>query len=53
MSDEATHVLVPVPIAQAVLDYLATRPYGEVYQLIATLQSLQPAPAEAADKVDG
>lgn len=51
MSDQA--ISVPVPLAQALLDYLATRPYGEVYQLIAALQSLQPAPAEPADKVDG
>lgn len=51
MSDEPTHVAVPVPLAQSILDYLATRPYGEVYRLISALQSLEPAPAGLDDKV--
>lgn len=50
MSDQA--ISVPVPLAQAILDYLATRPYGEVYRLISAMQSLEP-PADSDSKVDG
>lgn len=28
---------IPVPVIQAVVDYLATRPYSEVHQLLASL----------------
>lgn len=29
------------PLAQAILNYLVTKPYGEVFQLIIALQSLR------------
>jgi hypothetical protein len=33
---------IPVPLAQRVVDYLAGRPYVEVFELIQDLQSLSP-----------
>jgi hypothetical protein len=36
--------LIDTQLAQVILDYLAQRPYHEVYQLIAALQRLAPAP---------
>lgn len=35
-----TQYLLPGPLAQALLDYLSTRPYNEVYQLISAVQVL-------------
>lgn len=35
--------LIDAQLAQAILDYLAQRPYQEVYQLIAELQRLSVA----------
>ena len=32
---------IKAELAQAVLNYLATRPYAEVFQLISQLQSLE------------
>lgn len=37
-------LLIPLELAEAIANYLAQRPYAEVYQLIAALQQLQPAP---------
>lgn len=36
--------------AQALLNYLATRPYQEVYEAIAMLRSLQPVEQETAEE---
>lgn len=33
---------IPENLASAVLTYLATRPYREVYELVAALQQMQP-----------
>ena len=40
-------LLIPEQLAQAILNYLATKPAGEVFTLIANLQNL-----EAEDKKD-
>lgn len=46
MNDEQTKQLViPLATAEAVVNYLAQRPYVEVFQLIAAMQQLQPLPA--------
>jgi hypothetical protein len=34
--------VIPMPLAQATLDYLAMRPYREVYQLVRAFESLEP-----------
>lgn len=36
-------LILPADLGQAMIDYLATRPYREVYQLVAALQQLTPA----------
>jgi hypothetical protein len=46
VNDEQTKQLViDLKTAEAVVNYLAARPYIEVFQLIAALQQLQPLPA--------
>jgi hypothetical protein len=44
MSDQKDYV-ISQNVAQAIVDYLQTRPYNEVYKLIAAVVQLQPAPA--------
>lgn len=39
---QAQVLAVPVPLAQAVVNYLMTQPYGQVADLIANLQQCQP-----------
>lgn len=41
---------LPVELGQRVLDYLAQRPYAEVYQLILALQQLEPLEQPAEDE---
>lgn len=36
--------VIPQPVAQALIDYLKTRPYVEVHELIGALLQLQDAP---------
>lgn len=49
MSDEQPKQLViSLTTAEAVVNYLAQRPYVEVFQLIAAMQQLQPLPAQEA-----
>jgi hypothetical protein len=38
-------LVIDLKTAEAVVNYLATRPYVEVFQLIAAMQRLQPLPA--------
>ena len=38
------HFLLPSDLGQAILDYLAKRPYAEVYAMVQGLQQMQPAP---------
>ena len=47
MSDQAQpqQLVIPLATAEAVVNYLAARPYVEVFQLIAAMQQLQPLPA--------
>ena len=42
------NLVLPFPLGQTVLDYLATRPYNEVYMLVAELQALEPVDGEVA-----
>lgn len=46
--------LIDAQLAQAILDYLAQRPYREVHQLIALLQRLEvaPEPQKPAGTID-
>lgn len=37
-------LIISFELTNAIAQYLAQRPYAEVYQLIAALQQLQPAP---------
>lgn len=39
-------LLIPEKLAQILVDYLANRPYGEVFQLIPGLMGLKPAPID-------
>lgn len=45
-------ILLDAPVAQAILDYLVTQPYRNVFHLVHALQGAQPAPVPApeADK---
>ena len=45
MSDEKKQLVIDLKTAEAVVNYLAARPYVEVFQLIAAMQQLQPLPA--------
>lgn len=40
-------IAVPLPLAQRLVDYLATRPYAEVCELIPALQRCEPVPEPA------
>jgi hypothetical protein len=42
------HLAMPLALAQAVANYLQTRPYREVVDLIDGMQKMQPVPAAAA-----
>jgi hypothetical protein len=37
-------LLIPAPQAQAILNYLARQPFGEVYNLVPMLMNLKEAP---------
>ncbi len=43
------NLIIPIELVQAVANYLAQKPYGEVYQLIAALQQLKPVPQPAPE----
>ena len=38
------NLIIPLALVEAIGNYLVTKPYGEVWQLIQALQQLQPAP---------
>ena len=40
-------IAVPLPLARRLVDYLATRPYAEVCELIPALQRCEPVPEPA------
>ena len=50
---------LPFPLAQIILDYLVTRPYADVFQIIADLSTLEkidpiaPPPPEEKPKGNG
>lgn len=44
MSEQPQNLIIPTTLAEAIVQYLAQRPYIEVHKLIAALQQLQPAP---------
>ena len=49
MSDtQPDKLVIDLKTAEAVVNYLAARPYVEVFQLIAAMQQLQPLPAPEA-----
>jgi hypothetical protein len=41
-------VTLPIDLANALLQYLATKPYQEVFQIIAALQKVATEPESAA-----
>jgi hypothetical protein len=47
-NDEPQNLIIPVAVAQQLLNYIlsqpTTLPVGEVYQLVMSLQKLQPLP---------
>ena len=47
MNDQAQpqQLVISLATAEAVVNYLAARPYVEVFQLIPAMQQLQPLPA--------
>lgn len=46
MTNKAPDFVINGDLAQAIADYLVTRPYREVAALIAALQQLKPVSAE-------
>ena len=45
-----TRYLLPEEVGQAVVRYLATRPYGEVFELVQAIQKLEPVPPEKIEE---
>lgn len=43
---EQVTLLVPATLAQAVVNYLQTKPFGEVHQLISALVQCKPSPTQ-------
>lgn len=43
-------LILPIEVANQVLGYLATRPYNEVYQLIAAIQEAAKPPVVKGDE---
>ena len=43
--DKPQQLVIALKTAEAVVNYLAARPYIEVFQLIAAMQQFQPLPA--------
>lgn len=41
--------IIPRVLAQATLDYLAMRPYREVFALVKAFEELEPVPRDQAD----
>jgi len=50
--DKQQQLVIDLKTAEAVVNYLATRPYIEVFQLIAAMQQLKPLPEPAAPTVN-
>ena len=48
----AKQFIIDAPLAQAIADYLAVRPFVEVEGLINGLRQLQPLPAPKIEKAD-
>jgi hypothetical protein len=46
--DRPDAYVISHPLAQATLDYLASRPYREVYQLVRAFEALEPVPTSEA-----
>jgi len=51
MTEQPDKLIIDVKTAEAVVNYLAQRPYVEVFQLIAAMQQLQPLPAPANEPI--
>ena len=51
MTNAPTHLLIPTDLAQALADYLSTRPFREVAGFMGALQQLKP-PAEETPRPD-
>jgi hypothetical protein len=47
MSAREPDLALPVATGQALLDYLISQPYRDVYQLVAALQTLERVPADS------
>ena len=45
MNEQTKQLVIDLKTAEAVVNYLASQPYVEVFQLIAAMQQLQPLPA--------
>ena len=52
MTMNDTKISMPVNLVNAVLQYLGTRPYGEVYQLIQAVQAAAIPQLPAEEKPD-
>ena len=51
MTEQPKQLVIDLALAEAIANYLAQRPYIEVWQLIAKLQQLQPLPEAPAEPV--
>jgi hypothetical protein len=45
-----SNLLIPTELAQAIHDYLLTKPMGEVETLVVQIRALRPAPAAEEPK---
>ena len=47
MNEQPKQLVIDIKTAEAVVNYLAQRPYIEVFELIGAMQQLQPLPTPA------
>jgi hypothetical protein len=51
MNNKETMLLIPVHVTQAIMNYLASKPWGEVKDVMPILQSLRPAQEKSVAEV--
>lgn len=53
MQEQEQRFAIGRTLAQAILDYLYARPYGEVHRMVAELERVEPLERPAAQEAEG